>query len=165
MHQFIVLFFRYVTYQWRIYIVKFWTRAPPPPRGVQILSISCSFWENLAKSYVGAPPGELAPPPRGNPGSATAYIILRSVADPGFSSRGVPIPKVSVLTYYFCNFLPKTAWKSKNLDPGGGGAILAHPLGSATVDIQGSILYMFPYLDQTFFLCLILDLLLFYFVV
>ena len=40
--------------QWRIYIVKFWTRAPPP--GVQILSISCSFWEILAKSYVGAPP-------------------------------------------------------------------------------------------------------------
>ena len=33
-----------------------------PPLGVQILSISCSFWENLAKSYVGAPPGELAPP-------------------------------------------------------------------------------------------------------
>ena len=43
-------------------------RAPP---WAQILSISCSFWENLAKSYVGAPPGELAPPPRGNPGSAT----------------------------------------------------------------------------------------------
>ena len=39
--------------------------------GVQILSISCSFWENLAKSYVGAPPPELAPPPRENPGSAT----------------------------------------------------------------------------------------------
>ena len=38
--------------QWRIYIVKFWTHAPPQ---VQILSISCSFWENLAKSYVGAP--------------------------------------------------------------------------------------------------------------
>ena len=29
--------------------------APPPPR-VQILSISCSFWEILAKSYVGASP-------------------------------------------------------------------------------------------------------------
>ena len=31
--------------------------------GAQLLSISCSFWENLAKSYVGAPPppGELAP--------------------------------------------------------------------------------------------------------
>ena len=26
-----------------------------PPRGVQILSSSCSYWENLAKSYVGAP--------------------------------------------------------------------------------------------------------------
>ena len=45
------------------------TRAPP---GVQILSISCSFWEILAKSYVGAPPGSWRPP-RGNPGSATAY--------------------------------------------------------------------------------------------
>ena len=33
-------------------------------RGAQILSISCSFRENLAISYVGAPPpsGELAPP-------------------------------------------------------------------------------------------------------
>ena len=41
----------------------------PPP--VQILSISCSFWEILAKSYVGAPPGELVPPPLGNPLSAT----------------------------------------------------------------------------------------------
>ena len=30
-------------------------RGTPP--GVQILPISCSFWEILAKSYVGAPPG------------------------------------------------------------------------------------------------------------
>ena len=43
------------------------TRAP---LGVQILSISCSFGENLANSYVGTP-GELVPPPRGNPESAT----------------------------------------------------------------------------------------------
>ena len=28
---------------------------------VQILSISCSFWENLAKSYVGAPLGSWRP--------------------------------------------------------------------------------------------------------
>ena len=47
--------------------------APP---WIQILSISCSFWENLAKSYAGAPPGELAPPPRGNPGSATEQGII-----------------------------------------------------------------------------------------
>ena len=39
---------------------------------VQILSISCSFWENC----MSAPPGELAPPTRGNPGSATAVIII-----------------------------------------------------------------------------------------
>ena len=47
------------------------------PLGAQILSISCSFWEFLAKSYVGAPPGELVPPPLENPGSATAlYTVL-----------------------------------------------------------------------------------------
>ena len=34
------------------------TRAP---LGVQILSISCSFWENLAKLYFGAPRGVGAP--------------------------------------------------------------------------------------------------------
>ena len=45
------------------------THASPPPR-VQILSISFSFGEILAKSYVGAP-GGLASPPQGNPGSAT----------------------------------------------------------------------------------------------
>ena len=37
------------------------TRDAPPSR-VQILSISCSFWENFAKSYVGAPlPGSWRP--------------------------------------------------------------------------------------------------------
>ena len=46
------------------------------PLGVQILSISCSFWENLAKLYVSAPPGELVPPPWGNPGSATAIVYF-----------------------------------------------------------------------------------------
>ena len=71
-----VLMSCFKVFQWRIYIVKFWTRAPP---GVQILSISCSFWENLAKSYVGAPPGELAPPPRGNPGSATVFLSYFSI--------------------------------------------------------------------------------------
>ena len=42
-----------------------------PLLGVQILSISCTFWEILAKSYVGAPPpgswrpllGEILDPP------------------------------------------------------------------------------------------------------
>ena len=51
--------------------------ACPPPPGAQILSISCTFRENMAKSYVGAPPpppGELALPPRGNPESATVII-------------------------------------------------------------------------------------------
>ena len=50
------------------------------PLGTQILSISCSFLENLAKLYVGAPPGELAPPWE-NPGSAAGsyqYEMLLS---------------------------------------------------------------------------------------
>ena len=42
---------------------------------VQILSISCSFWENFANLCVGAPPG-LVPPPRGNPGFATASTYI-----------------------------------------------------------------------------------------
>ena len=47
-------------------------RAP----GVQILSISCSFSENLAKSYVGAsPPWRVGAPSRRNPGSATGSVI------------------------------------------------------------------------------------------
>ena len=32
-----------------------------PPLGVQILSISCGFWEILAKLYVGAPLGSWRP--------------------------------------------------------------------------------------------------------
>ena len=40
----------------------------PPPLGVQILSISCSFRENLACSR---PPWRVHAPPRENPGSAT----------------------------------------------------------------------------------------------
>ena len=59
------------------------------PPGVQILTISCSFWEILAKSYVGAPPPsrELASPPRGNPGSATVEFTISSVANLGFPRR------------------------------------------------------------------------------
>ena len=49
-------------------------RGTHPPLGIQILSISHSFRENLAKLYVGAPPGELAPLPWGNPGSTTAFV-------------------------------------------------------------------------------------------
>ena len=52
-------------------------RAPP----IQILSISCSFRENLAKLYVGAPPGELAPPPHGNPGSPTELCLRFGFTD------------------------------------------------------------------------------------
>ena len=55
-------------------------RGRVPPLGVQILSISCSFWEILAKSYVGDPPGELAPPLRGNPGSATGHFSRKCTA-------------------------------------------------------------------------------------
>ena len=49
--------------QWRI-------QGGAPPQRPKIFSISYSFWENLTKSYVGAPPRGSAPPPTGNPVSA-----------------------------------------------------------------------------------------------
>ena len=55
-------------------------RAPP----VQILSISCSFWENLAKSYAGAP----------HPWRVGARTSGKSSgADPGFDQEGAPGPE------------------------------------------------------------------------
>ena len=54
-----------VSFQWRIYIVKFWTRLGPNSFNFM------QFLGNLAKSYVGAPPPGVGAPPRGNPGSAT----------------------------------------------------------------------------------------------
>ena len=76
--------------------------------------VSCSFWENLAKSYVGTPPfGELAPPPRENPGSAdpprenpgSATVQCEKVAcgHPPLNERSV-FPRregEGVLKYYF----------------------------------------------------------------
>ena len=45
----------------------------------------------------------------------------RTVADPGFPRVGGANPKVGVPTYYSVKVFPKTAWKWKNLDRGGGG--------------------------------------------
>ena len=56
--------------QWRIYIVKFWTRVPPPPGGPNSFNFM-QFLGNFGEIVCWRPPGELAPPPRGNPGSAT----------------------------------------------------------------------------------------------
>ena len=54
----------------------------PPPAQSKFFQFHAVFGKNLAKSYVGAPPprpfpdGGLAPPPRGNPGSATGLDKL-----------------------------------------------------------------------------------------
>ena len=54
-----------------------------------------------------------------------------------FPRAGAPTPQSGD---YFFNFLPKTAWKWKNLDPRwGGGAFLA-PLGSANGNNNGNAL-------------------------
>ena len=59
--------------------------------GVQILSISCSFWENLAKSYVGAPPsseswrphlGEILDPPLNRLVLPWGWCPLWEILDP-----------------------------------------------------------------------------------
>ena len=60
------------------------------------------FWENLAKSYVGTP-GGLAPPPRGNPGSATVLCEKVACGHPPLN-KGSIFPHregEGVLKYYF----------------------------------------------------------------
>ena len=60
------------SYQCHIHWRICWGRPRRPRLRPKIFSISCRFfWQNLAKSYVGAPPKGLAPPPTGNPGSAS----------------------------------------------------------------------------------------------
>ena len=66
--------------------------------------VSCSFGENLAKPYVGTPPfGELAPPPMGNPGSATVLCEKVECDHPPLNEGSV-FPRregEGVLKYYF----------------------------------------------------------------
>ena len=62
-----------INVQWRIYIVKFWTRAPPGgPNSFNFMQ----FLGKYGKIVCWRPPGELAPTPRGNPGSATYVHIF-----------------------------------------------------------------------------------------
>ena len=80
--------------------------APPP--GVQILSISCSFWEILAKSYVSAPPlgswhpllGEILDPP------------LRSIKNFFLTISFVQLKSPSIINYFRENFM-KAIYNSK----------------------------------------------------
>ena len=46
-----------------------------PTLGSKFFQFHAVFAENFPKSYVGALPGGLAPPPRGNPGSPTGLNI------------------------------------------------------------------------------------------
>ena len=48
-------------------------RDSPRSKFFQIHAVSGKIWQIL---MLGAPPGELMPPPRGNPGSATDFVKL-----------------------------------------------------------------------------------------
>ena len=54
------------TFFWRIYMLKFWTRAPRGPKSFNFMP----FLEHL-QNHMLAPREWLVPPPRGNLGSAT----------------------------------------------------------------------------------------------
>ena len=62
-----------VQQHWRIYTVKFWMR--PPPHGGPNSFNFMQFLGKFGKIIYRHPPGELVPPPRGNPGSATATVF------------------------------------------------------------------------------------------
>ena len=83
-------------FQWRIYIVKFWTRPPPPPGGPNSFNFM-QFSGKIGKIICWRPPGELAPPPRGNPGSATDFFPLLNMTivasqEISLSQSGLRIP-------------------------------------------------------------------------
>ena len=73
------------------------------PLGVQILSISCSFSENSAKLYVGTLLGELVPPPRGNPGSATEHTVQSIDFFLNYQQHKVDISGNQLFPYFFCH--------------------------------------------------------------
>ena len=50
--------------------------GPPPPPGDPNSFNFMQFLGKFGKIVCWCPPGELAPPPRGNPGSATVYIFI-----------------------------------------------------------------------------------------
>ena len=75
-------------------------RVPPPPPRPENLSISCSFLENLAILYVGVPPpGRLAPPPTGNPGSTPGVSLSMSFVFVNYASISAFISVFSALFY------------------------------------------------------------------
>ena len=55
--------------QWRIYIVKFWTRPPWGSKFFQFHAVFGKIWQN--RMLAPPPPRGVGAPPRGNPGSAT----------------------------------------------------------------------------------------------
>ena len=57
-----------------------------PPPGVQILSISCSFWKYLAKLYVGAPPWRVGAPSSGKSWIRHCKSIMVMLGRPLFCS-------------------------------------------------------------------------------
>ena len=58
-----------------------------PPRGPNSFNFM-HFWEFFGKIVCWRPPGELVPPPRGNPGSATASSYFRLLGSESFRRRG-----------------------------------------------------------------------------
>ena len=59
------------TIQWQIYIVKFWTRPPSGSKFFKFHAVFGKYWHNRMLAPP-SPQGSWRPPPRGNPGSATA---------------------------------------------------------------------------------------------
>ena len=97
--------------QWRIYIVKFWTRAPPwGSKFFQFHAVFGKIWQNRML----VPPGELAPPPQGNPGSTTGVVTaLVELRELVFVFGKAPIH--FQLDTVFCNRLVFDPTNIKNL--------------------------------------------------
>ena len=78
-------------------------RDTPPPPWTKIFLISCSFWENPANLYVGAPQW-LAPPPTGNPVSGPAQVCVSVGKGGGWGGTKSRTREWTLLIYKICRF-------------------------------------------------------------
>ena len=110
--------------QWRIYIFKFWTHAPP----VQFSSFSCDFWPNnrLAPPFELAPLWEILDSPLIGMVPRWLLVFATTIEGPRIFQMGSQKNRAGGSNLLLVQYSPKTAWNWKKIGPEGGGKGTSH---------------------------------------